>query len=147
MTQYALDTNLYVRAIRSEEEGAALSRFYAAFTPACFLSSIVAHELLVGATDAGKEHAVRENFLRAFHRTGRIFTPSHSAWEVAGEAIAQLVREEKLAVRQLPRSFFNDVLLAASCRESGMTLITDNVRDFARIRRALRFEFGSPWPA
>jgi predicted nucleic acid-binding protein len=38
------------------------------------------------------------------------------------------------------------VLLALSCRESGICLVTANTRDFARIRRHADFEFVPPWP-
>ena len=52
MRKYVLDTNLYVnvRAFRSEEGAAELERYYADFTPNTYLSSIVLHELLVGAS-------------------------------------------------------------------------------------------------
>jgi predicted nucleic acid-binding protein len=40
----------------------------------------------------------------------------------------------------------NDVLLALSCREAGMVLVTANVRDFARIAKAARFNFVDAWP-
>lgn len=39
----------------------------------------------------------------------------------------------------------NDVLLALSCREAGVVLVTANERDFERIRRRVRFEFVGPW--
>jgi len=48
---------------------------------------------------------------------------------------------------KLPRSFVNDVLIAASCAEAGVTLVTDNARDFARIGAVLRFGVTAPWPA
>ena len=38
-------------------------------------------------------------------------------------------------------------LLAVSCREAGCVLVTDNDRDFLRIRRFLAFEFVKPWPS
>ena len=44
------------------------------------------------------------------------------------------------------RSFLNDCLLAASCREVGATLISLNREDFELIRKVLRFEFTEPWP-
>jgi predicted nucleic acid-binding protein len=41
----------------------------------------------------------------------------------------------------------NDCLLAASCREEGLVLITNNVNDFAIIRRVEAIEVAEPWPA
>jgi len=33
-----------------------------------------------------------------------------------------------------------------SCRESGIVLVTKNVRDFARIAAVRPFDFVPPWP-
>jgi len=44
------------------------------------------------------------------------------------------------------KSFGNDVLLALSCREAGLVLVTDNRRDFERIARVAPFDFVDPWP-
>jgi predicted nucleic acid-binding protein len=52
----------------------------------------------------------------------------------------------ELTVRGVPRSFTNGAVLAASCREEGVTLITRNRRDFERIQRLERFRFADPWP-
>lgn len=45
------------------------------------------------------------------------------------------------------RSFFNDCVLAASCRECGLTLITQNRNDFDLIRKVHPFDYTEPWPA
>ena len=44
------------------------------------------------------------------------------------------------------KSFVNDILLALWCREAGCMLVTDNERDFQRIRRYVRFDYVKPWP-
>jgi predicted nucleic acid-binding protein len=44
------------------------------------------------------------------------------------------------------RRFVNDVLLAMSCRESGMVLVTNNLRDCIRIAAVRPFDFEAPWP-
>ena len=44
------------------------------------------------------------------------------------------------------RSFVNDVLLAMSCRETGIILVTKNLRDCARISAVRRFDYVAPWP-
>ena len=146
MRKFALDTNLYVRAFRNSEAALEVQRFYAAFVSRTYLSSVVLHELLVGATDAKKARSVDREVAHPFLRRRRLITPPHSAWVAAGEAIAQLAATDGLDRRSLPRSFVNDVLLAASCRDAGVTLVTDNVRDFERIRRVLDFDFTPPWP-
>jgi predicted nucleic acid-binding protein len=55
-------------------------------------------------------------------------------------------RKENRNLRSIPKSLIHDYLLAASCRESGMTLITENVEYFKEVRRYLRFEYLPPWP-
>lgn len=147
MTKFFIDTNLYVRAFRDEEAAAELRRFYAAFTPVCYLSSVVLHEVLIGAQSSVQARAIYEDLGKPFRRTARIVAPSASVWRVAAETLAQLAWEEGLDRRSVPRSFVNDVLIAASCREEGLTVVTENQRDFCRIQRLVDFTFVPPWPA
>lgn len=146
MKKYALDTNLYVRAFRNGADAEALERFYAALTPQCYLSSVVLHELLVGANTPTKIRQLHQEIARPFKRTGRLLIPTHRNWEESAEMLACLAREEGLELKKMPKSLVHDALLAASCHESGLTLVTDNQDDFARLRRFLRFEFVAPWP-
>jgi len=57
-----------------------------------------------------------------------------------------MARDEGLEIARVSKAFANDVLLALSCRESGCVLVTDNDRDFSRIRRFTQFDFMKPWP-
>ncbi len=57
-----------------------------------------------------------------------------------------MARKEGLEIDRVSKAFSNDILLALSCRESGCVLVTDNLRDFQRIRRFIQFEFAPPWP-
>jgi len=145
--KYVLDANLYIRAFRSEADARELEAFYAAFIPVTYLSSIVVHELLVGATTPAKVRDIRDNIVRPLQRTRRLITPSHAAWDMSGEAIARMVRSTHRELRTLPKSLIHDYLLAASCREAGVTLITENLADFEEIRRYVTFEFRAPWPS
>lgn len=146
MKKYILDTNLYVQAFRHREQAALLERFYTAFTPQIHLHSIVLHELLVGANTSAKVRQIKRSIARPFERTARLLTPTHRDWETAAEILARMAREEGLELRRAPKSLVNDALLAASCRTAGATLITDNARDFTRIRHFIRFTFAPPWP-
>jgi predicted nucleic acid-binding protein len=145
--KYALDTNLYVRAIREPVFGAELADFHAHHAPRTFLSSVVFYEVAVGAVSPAKLAEINAWIGRPFQRTGRTFAPSHHAWAEGGEALGTLAQRHGLDRGKLPRSFVNDVLLAASCREHGITLVTDNTRDFERIQSVVRFEFQAPWPS
>jgi predicted nucleic acid-binding protein len=144
--KYLLDTNLYVKAFRSQEGAKELERYFAEFTPNTYLSSVVFHELLVGASTPSKARQIREDLLGPLTRAGRLITPSHSAWDQAGSSIAAMARQESRELRSVPKSLVNDFLLAASCRESGATLVTDNTADFKLIRKYLKHEHVAPWP-
>jgi predicted nucleic acid-binding protein len=144
--EYVLDTPLYVRAFRSQEGAAELEEYFKDFTLNTYLSSVVLHELLVGARTVEKARQIQEALLGPLVRAGRVITPSHSAWEQAGLAISAMARKEGRDLKSVPKSLVNDVLLAASCRESGMILITENVVDFELIRRYLKHDQIPPWP-
>lgn len=146
MKKYVLDTNLYIRAFRSVDGARELRDFYEAFAPSTYLSSIVLHELLVGANTEAKNRSIQDTLARPLRRARRVITPSHGAWQMSAEAIARMTRKDKRDLRSVPKSLIHDYLLAASCREAGATLITDNVADFAAIRRRIRFEYEAAWP-
>ena len=108
MKKFVLDTNLYVRAFRSQDGAKALERYFVEFTPNTYLSSIVFHELLVGASTTSKARQIREDLLGPLTRSGRVITPSHSAWDQAGSAIAAMARHEVRKLRSVPKSLVND---------------------------------------
>ena len=62
------------------------------------------------------------------------------------DGIAEMARKDGLEQARVSKAFANAVLLAVSCREAGCVLVTDNERDFARIRRFVQFEFVGSWP-
>lgn len=147
MRKFVLDTNLYIYAFRSVAGAKELAHFLTAFGPAAHLSSVVLHELLVGAKTPAKSDEIRKRVAGPLERAGRVVTPTHGAWETAADAIARMARVEKRDLRSVPKSLVNDYLLAASCREAGVTLITRDVADFAEIRRHFTFDFVEAWPA
>lgn len=145
--KYTLDSNLYIRAFRDPAANAALRLFHTAFAPFEYLTAIVAQELRAGAQTAGAAAALQQHILQPFESRGRILTPSYSAWKLAGEVLARLAAEDGLELARVSKSFANDVLLAVTCRENGVVLVTGNADDFARIRRFASFEFVAPWPS
>lgn len=143
--KYTLDTQLFIRAFRDAEANAALQAFHTVFAPFEYLSAVVVQELRAGATPA-QAGRLNAHVFAPFERRGRILTPSYGAWKETGAILARLAAMEGLELRAVPRGFVNDALLAATCREAGVTLVTENARDFARIATVHRFEFVSPWP-
>jgi predicted nucleic acid-binding protein len=144
--RYVVDTNLYIRATRDDEWSQALERFFLAFTPEIYLHSVIALEILAGATSPALERRTEERFIRPFERRERVFTPSHSSWKGAAAALARLVRERKVSPEGVKKSLVNDCLIAASARDHGFVLVTDNAKDFELIRDTLPIEFVPPWP-
>lgn len=148
MLKFVVDTNLYVRATRDDEWSQQLETFFLAFTPEIYLHSVIAFEILAGATQRDLEQQTQERFIAPFERRDRVFTPSHGAWKRAAAALAQLVRERKVSAgRGLTKSLVNDCLIAASARDHGFVLVTDNTKDFELVRTILPIEFVRPWPA
>jgi predicted nucleic acid-binding protein len=144
--KYVLDTSLYVAAARSHEKAEELIQYYSAFLPFTYLHAIVAQELLAGAVDARRGRQIRESYIAPFEDRKRIVAPSYRAWKRSGEVIAALVQGKEISPGGFARSFLNDVLLAVSCRESGLTLVTQNEADFRRIQDVERFDFVGSWP-
>jgi predicted nucleic acid-binding protein len=90
--------------------------------------------------------ALERHVLGVYERVGRLVTPSALAWHRSGDVLAAMARDEGADLGRVSKSFGNDILLALACREAGCVLVTENERDFARIRRFVRFEFVAPWP-
>lgn len=146
MARYVIDTNLYVAADRDLAWAEELERFATAQLPFIHFHAVVAQELLAGAIDQKRERLVEESLIQPFERRGRVLVPSFAAWKGAGRILSQLVNRKLMSPGGFKRSFLNDCVLAASCREVGATLVTLNREDFKLIRKVLRFEFTEPWP-
>jgi predicted nucleic acid-binding protein len=146
MRPHVLDTNVYIRATRSSEASRALEAFSTAFAPALHLHSVVAMELLAGATTPALRRRTEASFILPFERRRRVMTPSHASWKQAGEIVAKLIASRRLSPEGVNRSFVNDCVLAASAREHGFVLITENRRDFERIASVAPFDHVEPWP-
>jgi len=141
--RYFVDTNLYIDALRNERDRLALGAFLATYSPFIYLSAVVVQELRAGVRGRA---AVRLEaaIVAPFERRDRLVTPSCAAWKETGRVLSELVGPK--AWPAVTRSFVNDVLLAMSCREAGVVLVTRNVVDCARIASARPFEFVGPWP-
>lgn len=143
--KYTLDTQLFIRAFRDPAANASLQVFHTVFAPFEYLSAVVVQELRAGATPAQAD-GLQTHVFTPFEQRARLLTPSYAAWKQAGAILSRLIHAERPQPRAVARGFVNDVLLAVTCREAGVTLVTENVRDFGRIARVLRFEFVEPWP-
>jgi predicted nucleic acid-binding protein len=144
--KYVLDTHLFINAFRDPVANEALQRFHRAFSPFEHFSVIVAQELRAGMKQPRDRKALERNVLRVFERASRTITPSTDAWHRSGDLLSEMAKQDGLEIARVSKAFANDILLALSCREAGCVLVTDNERDFRRIRRFVQFDFMKPWP-
>ena len=144
--KYVLDTQLFIQGFREPDANEALQRFHRSFAPFEYFSAIVAQELRAGIKTARDRRALERYVLTVFARANRVVVPSTRAWHESGDVLSDMVQKNGLELSRVSKAFANDILLALSCRESGCVLVTDNERDFARIRRFTRFEFVGSWP-
>jgi predicted nucleic acid-binding protein len=144
--RYIIDTNLYIRAWRDPADKANLKAFIATAGPHIHLHSVVAAELLAGSVTPSIRRQTEDLFIEPFERRDRVITPRHGTWKRAGTVMGRLIKAKRIGETGVTRSFFNDCLLAASAREEGLTIVTDNQRDFELINSVERVEFVGPWP-
>lgn len=144
---YAIDTNVYISALRNAAELGALQEFLKVRGRHIVVAGIVATELRAGASTPKHVEAV-DTLLDAYAQRKRTIVATYQAHVEAGRVLAALVTRERVVLAQAPRSLTADVLLAVACRERDVVLITSNHADFAAIQRHLRgFRFAAPWPA
>lgn len=147
MTKYVLDASLYIEAVRDRAFAAGLAQFTSMFLPQIYLHSVVAHELMAGAISEDARRQVDRGVIQPFERRGRVVVPNYRAWKRSGEIVAELVEQKVMSTVGISRSFPNDVLLAVSCRDEGLTIITRNIADFERISGVETVRYTLPWPA
>ncbi len=146
MHKCALDTNVYIDALRSEDAAALLERFLVRELRVIYLSAIVMQELRGGARTRAQVNALERGVFRPFERRGRVLVPSATAFKEAGRAVAERASRSSIRSAGRVRVLMSDALLAASCRENDVTLITRD-SDFVGLARALRgFAHVTPWP-
>ena len=143
---YLLDSNIYIRAFRDADFGRDLQEFHRRNLSRLVISAVVATELLVGAQRADRERTLRLTLIEPFRQRRRLLTPMWSTWDLAAKIDRGLRARPAHRSRLEQRSFMHDILIAASAREVGATIITENVADFALIGRHVDIAFVLPWP-
>jgi hypothetical protein len=132
MPSITFDTNIFVSRPRVD--------IYS-LPDAFYMSVVVLQELVVGAPD---EAVIKKltTARHAYEKDGRLLVPNADDWWQVGIVINRLQRQRKskgggstpkLAADEKYR-IANDVLIARTARRAGVTLITDNAKDFALIQ-------------
>ena len=143
---YLLDSNVYIHGIRNAEFGTEVEAFHQRNLPQLLVSAVVASELLVGAQTADMVRRLERSLVEPFRQRRRFLVPEWRTWERAIE-IDRGIREDGSHTAKLAsRSFFHDILIAATAREIGATIVTFNTADFALIAEHVDIDVVEPWP-
>jgi predicted nucleic acid-binding protein len=143
---YLIDSSVYIRGFRETAFGESLRQFHRQHLPRMVLSIVVVHELLVGASTSHKQQSFRRGIVEPFRTRHRVHVPAVHTWELAASVDRRLRKRPELRSKLTTRSFFNDELIAASARELGAVIVTENVEDFGLISKVLDLRYVTPWP-
>jgi len=143
---YLIDSNVYVHGFRDIAFGTELRKFHHRNLPYLVLSAVVVHELLVGAVTAADERSLRRGIVEPFRLRQRLHVPVRQTWDLATRIDKRLRKRKNLNSKLHSRSFFNDVMIAASAREIGAILVTENREDFGIISEVVDIHYIEPWP-
>jgi len=123
------DSSVYISALRTGGEAAVVLSRWARESP-LWLSSVVLEELYAGATH--NDYRILGKLERDFDRARRVLVPNLSDWTQAGRILSRVA--EKYGYEQIGRArMTNDALIATSAAHAGITVVTANQRDFARL--------------
>ena len=143
---FLLDSNVYIAGFNEPGFATGFRAFHQAHLPRLVLSAVVAHELLVGALTRDRQEALERGLLEPFRTRRRIHVPTLATWKLAADVDRRLRELGGYQASLAQRGFGNDILLAASARELGATIVTRNLGDFELIRRVIAIRFEPPWP-
>ena len=137
MQPVLFDSSIYITALRTGDEAALMLRRLGTDAPV-WLSSVVLEELYAGTNPRNRR--VLERLERDFERARRILVPNLRDWTQTGRVLALLATKydyERIGQGRLT----NDALVAMSAGRSGITVITANARDFARLAEFGHFQW------
>jgi predicted nucleic acid-binding protein len=137
MRRALLDSSVYISGMRRGNEAVLALRRSSKDTP-LWLSAVVLEELYAGAS--GRVLQSLERMEREFDRMNRILVPNLGDWTEAGRVLARLAVRygfEKIGQGRLA----NDALIAMSAARFGVTVISANERDFARLAEFRAFQW------
>lgn len=131
------DSSVYISALRKGQNATVAARNLASGTP-LWLSAVVLEELYAGVIGSGGR--IVERLERDFENARRILVPNLSDWAQAGKVLARLAA--KYGYEQVGRArLSNDALIAMSAARLGITVITADQKDFARLAEFRRFDW------
>ncbi|BCB95449.1 hypothetical protein JZK55_03710 [Dissulfurispira thermophila] len=129
------DTSIYIPFINQGIAHPAI--FDEAVTPVLYMSSVVLSELYSGAHD-NRSIKLLDKIYYTFQDLGRLIVPNDSDWRQTGGIIAKLKKKYGFEAKYLAR-IQNDILIACSARKIGAFIVTQNKKDFQRIKEFVDF--------
>jgi predicted nucleic acid-binding protein len=129
MSRVTYDTNIFIK------------RKPQPISTGFYMSIIVLQELVAGASDASAVKELKRSFLE-WKKTDRLLVPDMEDWWQVGNVINALQRGRrsnktglipKMSLNERHR-ITNDVLIARTAKRAGVTVVTDNVSDFQKIK-------------
>jgi predicted nucleic acid-binding protein len=131
------DSSVYISALRTSDDRPIAARRFRAHAPV-WLSSVVLEELYAGTRPA--DIHIVERLERDFEKASRILVPNLRDWTVTGQVLSRLA--VRYGYEQIGRGrLTNDALIAMSAARAGITVITANERDFARLAEFRGFQW------
>lgn len=104
-----------------------------------YMSAVVIEELYAGAFDT-QSIKLLDRLYKTFKNLNRLLIPEAVDWQTAGKVIAKIGKKYGFEGIFLSK-ITNDVLIAVSARRIGAIVITNNVKDFLRIKEFVDFKY------
>jgi predicted nucleic acid-binding protein len=107
-----------------------------------YMSIVVLQELLSGAKDSGATKELEAAY-QYYRKAGRVLVPDIDDWWQVGLILNAMQRGRKskksglipkISIEEKYR-ITNDVLIARTARRAAVAIVTDNVKDFERIKK------------
>jgi len=144
MPRYVLDTQHFIDVLRDRPAAAHVLEFLRTFVAAVDFHSIVGAELLFGAHGRNEAAAIRRRFVDRF-QPHRVIVPDASDILTSGDVIRRMAEKVGPHPELAQRNFWNDVLIAVSCRRRGVQLLSIDP-DHARIAPFVGHSFSADFP-
>jgi hypothetical protein len=130
-----LDTSIYIPYINRGISHPALE--IKTGRPLLYMSAVVLKELYAGALDSPTVKLL-DRLYSTFRDVGRLVVPQVADWRKAGGVIAAMGKKHGFERLFLSR-ISSDVLIALSARRIGAYVVTNNAKDFLRIKEFVDF--------
>lgn len=129
------DTSVYIPFIN---QGISHPVFTESVRPVLYMSMVVLAELYAGSHDANSIKLV-DRLYNTFLSVGRLIVPNNEDWRKTGMIMAKVGQKYGFEAKYLAK-IQNDILIACSARKIGAFIVTQNKKDFRRIKEFIDFK-------